>query len=151
MDNLHNSAGDVALSLNNGECYTLIRDAGIRSEMLLTLLSKRDVQVDSPFSLVLKATDNTAAGSTDTFLSSKLRYTTDDNGQDICMLTLEDGEEIGVMMGWERGISESFHRNYSAYSHLNNSSHKCKTLFADSAMTTLTQNVDSRSSTSVLV
>lgn len=106
MDDLHNSAGDVALSLNNEECYNLIRDAGIRSEMLLTLLQKRDVQIDAPFSLVLRATDNTAAASTDTFLTSKLRYTTDKNGQDICMLTLEDGEEIGVMMGWERGISE---------------------------------------------
>ncbi|KAK7692774.1 hypothetical protein QCA50_004407 [Cerrena zonata] len=74
--------------------------------MLLTLLAKRDVQIDSPLSLVLRASDHTAAASTDTFLKSKLRYTTDENGQDICMLTLEDGEEIGVMMGWERNISE---------------------------------------------
>lgn len=35
VDNLHNTAGDVALSLNNEECYTIIRDAGIRSGALL--------------------------------------------------------------------------------------------------------------------
>lgn len=80
--------------------------------MLLTLLSKRDVQIESPYSLVLKASDTTAAGSTDTFLTSKLRYTTDEHGQDICLLTLEDGEEVGVMMGWERGISESLFRYF---------------------------------------
>lgn len=31
VDNLHNTAGDIALSLNNDECYQIIRDAGIRS------------------------------------------------------------------------------------------------------------------------
>lgn len=31
VDNLGYTAGDVAVSLNNEECYRLIRDAGIRS------------------------------------------------------------------------------------------------------------------------
>ena len=31
VDHLHNSAGDVALSMNNETIYTIIRDAGIRS------------------------------------------------------------------------------------------------------------------------
>lgn len=31
VDHLQNTAGDVALSLNNEECYILIRDAGLRS------------------------------------------------------------------------------------------------------------------------
>jgi len=101
---LHNSAGDIALSLNNETCYTIIRDAGIRSELLLTLLSSREALSDSPLSLVLKATDTTAAGSTEEFLSSHLRFTTDEHGQDICLLRLEDGDEVGVMMGWERDI-----------------------------------------------
>lgn len=35
VDQLHNSAGDVALSMNNETIYTLIRDAGIRSGTLL--------------------------------------------------------------------------------------------------------------------
>ena len=31
VDNLHNTAGDIALSMNNEKCYRVIRDAGIRS------------------------------------------------------------------------------------------------------------------------
>lgn len=31
VDNLGNTAGDIALSMNNNACYTLIRDAGIRA------------------------------------------------------------------------------------------------------------------------
>ncbi|KAI0070018.1 arginine methyl transferase [Panus rudis PR-1116 ss-1] len=104
VDQLRNSPGDIALSLNNEECYTKIRNAGIRSELLLSLLSSKNTPSDSPLSLVLKATDNTAAGSTETYLSSRLRYTQDENGQEICLLALENGEEVGVMMGWERDI-----------------------------------------------
>lgn len=125
MDNLHNTAGDVALSLNDETCYKIIRDAGIRSgmtsvvfpdplittcililELLLSLLSTRQVPSESPLSLVLKATDETPAGSTDAFLSSRLRFTQDEHGQDICLLALEN-DEVGVMMGWERDISVS--------------------------------------------
>jgi len=36
-------------------------------------------------------------------LKSKLKYTTDGRGQKICLLDV-DGEEVGVMMGWEEGI-----------------------------------------------
>lgn len=123
MDNLRNSAGDIALSLNNEACYTLIRDAGIRSgvctvryalgdqssssvELLLALLSSKGVSSDSPLSLVLKATDFTAAGSTDTYLTTPLKYTKDKYGQEICVVKVDDEEEVGVMMGWERDISE---------------------------------------------
>ena len=56
-------------------------------------------------SLVLKASDDTAAGSTDNFLSSRLRYTRDDHGQEICLVNVGEGEDVGVMMGWERDIS----------------------------------------------
>lgn len=31
VDSLHNTAADIALSMNNKNCYELIRDAGIRS------------------------------------------------------------------------------------------------------------------------
>jgi len=31
VDNLGNTAGDIALSLNNIECYNLVRDAGVRT------------------------------------------------------------------------------------------------------------------------
>jgi protein arginine N-methyltransferase 2 len=54
--------------------------------------------------LVLKATDDSALGSTEAFLSSKLRYTTDASGQEICLLQTPNAE-VGVMMGWEREIS----------------------------------------------
>ena len=35
VDNLQNTAGDIALYLNNELCYTLIRDAGIRAGTML--------------------------------------------------------------------------------------------------------------------
>ncbi|KZT72065.1 hypothetical protein DAEQUDRAFT_664661 [Daedalea quercina L-15889] len=125
VDNLHNTAGDVALSMNNEACYNLVRDAGIRSgkprvlpsvacpaltahtELLLTLLSSRAPPATSSLSMVLRATDTTAAGSPAAFLSSSLKFIKDDGGQEICLLKVSDEEEVGVMMGWERGISES--------------------------------------------
>ncbi|KAH9935476.1 uncharacterized protein B0H18DRAFT_975822 [Fomitopsis serialis] len=96
VDNLHNTAGDIVLSMNNETCYNIIRDAGIRSELLLTLLASRTPPATSPLSMVLQATDTTAAGSQNAFLSSKLKFVKDDNGQEI----------LGVMMGWERGIMQ---------------------------------------------
>ena len=121
MDNLHNTAADIALSMNNESCYRLIRDAGIRSgkpicvvhsfrgspqaihlELLLDLISSRP---SLPASIFLKAEDDTATGSTDAFLSSKLHYTRDNHGQQICLLR-EGDKEVGVMMGWDRDISD---------------------------------------------
>jgi len=121
VDNLHNTAADIALSMNNESCYRLIRDAGIRSgkaicgvrpfrgplktihlELLLDLISSKP---SLPASIFLKAEDDTATGSTDAFLSSKLHYTRDDHGQHICLLR-EGDKEVGVMMGWERDISD---------------------------------------------
>ncbi|KAF7376194.1 hypothetical protein MSAN_00034500 [Mycena sanguinolenta] len=87
-DYLRNTAGDIALSFNNQEIYTIIRDAGIRA-------------------------DDTAAASTDAFLSSKLRFIVDEHGQNICMLDV-DGEEVGVMMGWERNIMQETVAKFSA-------------------------------------
>ncbi|KAJ7703140.1 S-adenosyl-L-methionine-dependent methyltransferase [Mycena rosella] len=101
-DYLRNTAGDIALSFNNEEIYTIIRDAGIRAELVLALLSR--TPLNSATSMILQSPDDTSAAvSTDAFLSSKLRFTVDDKGQEICMLNVED-EEIGVMMGWEAGI-----------------------------------------------
>lgn len=76
------------------------------SELLLALLSSKGPSADSALSLVLKATDFTAAGSTDTYLSTPLQYKTDEHGQEICVVKVNDEEEVGVMMGWEREISE---------------------------------------------
>ncbi|KAJ7770186.1 arginine methyl transferase [Mycena maculata] len=104
VDYLRNTAGDIALSFNNEEMYTIIRDAGLRAELLLALLSSRTPS-DSASTMILRSTDDTAAASTDAFLSSQLRFTMDEHGQDICLLNV-DGEEIGVMMGWENGIMQ---------------------------------------------
>jgi type IV protein arginine methyltransferase len=118
VDNMGHTAGDIALSFNDEKTYTLIRDTGIRSglsfycifrwtaayfgpELLLSLLNTKSAEVSS---LVLRATDTSAAASADQFLSSKLRFVKDNRGQDICMLRLDNGEEVGVMMGWEREI-----------------------------------------------
>lgn len=103
MNNLGCTAGDIALSFNEPELYNLIRDAGIRSEMLLSLLSSKS---QTPSSLVLSTDDDSAAASTKKFLSSKLRFTKDEHGQDICMLQVGPDVEIGVMMGWEREIMQ---------------------------------------------
>ncbi|KAJ6586978.1 arginine methyl transferase [Mycena vulgaris] len=101
VDYLGNTAGDVALSFNDGDIYTIIRDAGIRAELVLSLLARNTS--GSASAMILRSTDDTAAASTDAFLSSKLRFTLDEHGQAICMLNVEN-EEIGVMMGWETEI-----------------------------------------------
>ncbi|KAJ7251483.1 S-adenosyl-L-methionine-dependent methyltransferase [Mycena haematopus] len=111
-DYLRNTAGDIALSFNNEEIYTIIRDAGIRAELVLALLSSHNT-TDSASAMILRSTDDTAAASTDAFLSSKLRFIVDDQGQDICMLDI-DGEEVGVMMGWEKNIMQATVANLTA-------------------------------------
>jgi len=100
VDNAGNTAGDIALSLNDEGSYRAIRDAGIRSELILQLLASHGAEADG---LVLKDEDDTPLSSTDKFLSSNLRYTTDAHAQEVCLLQSDD-TEIGVMMGWERGI-----------------------------------------------
>lgn len=60
---------------------------------------------DDDGALVLKAEDATAAGSSAEFLKSKLRFLTDARGQEICVVDA-GGEEVGVMMGWEKDLSE---------------------------------------------
>jgi len=73
----------------------------IYAELILQLLSSRGEEADA---LVLREVEDTALRSTGKFLSSRLKYVTDAHGQEICLL--QDGDtEIGVMMGWERGIS----------------------------------------------
>ena len=70
------------------------------AELLLGLLETRPLTDSS--TLLLRSIDETASGSSDAFLKSKLRYKVV-HGQHICVLDV-DGEEIGVMMGWEKDI-----------------------------------------------
>jgi protein arginine N-methyltransferase 2 len=74
----------------------------IHLELLLNLIASKP---SFPTSIFLRAEDDTATGSTEAFLSSKLHYTRDKQGQEICLLR-EGDKEVGVMMGWERDISE---------------------------------------------
>lgn len=76
------------------------------TELLLALVSSKSSLIAAPSSLVIRKDDTSAAGSTDAFLSSRLQYTTDAKSQEICLLKLDDGEQVGVMMGWERKISK---------------------------------------------
>ncbi|KAF8753656.1 ankyrin repeats protein [Rhizoctonia solani] len=78
----------------------LIRDAGLRSEFALHVIQAKTSLT------ALRAEDYTAAGSTEEFLKSKLTYRKDENGQEIVLLDI-DGEEVGVMMGWEKPIMEA--------------------------------------------
>lgn len=104
VDNLGNTAGDIALSLNDEACYNLIRDAGIRAELLFAVLASRLPPPQLSPTLITGCRDTTAAGNTDMFLGSNLKYTKDAHGQGICLLELDNGESIGVMMGWEEEI-----------------------------------------------
>jgi hypothetical protein len=71
------------------------------TEYLLQVLSSKS---ESPDKLV-RHNDSGPFGSTEAFLKSKLRFSKDAHGQEICSVV--SGEEtVGVMMGWERGISE---------------------------------------------
>ena len=73
--------------------------------MLQSLLGSRAPE-STTSNLVIRGEDDTGAASTEEFLKSKLRYTKDEHGQEICMLKINEDEEVGVMMGWERGIME---------------------------------------------
>ncbi|KAG8934532.1 Arginine N-methyltransferase 2 [Tulasnella sp. 418] len=71
-------------------------------EFLLRLIGNR---AEAESAAVLKA-EAAPAVSSDAFLSTKLRYTIDENGQEICLVDAGDGEDVGVMMGWERPIMQ---------------------------------------------
>lgn len=94
--------------------YRWLAIAKSGTELILRLLASHSAEADA---LVLREEDDTALGSTDTFLTSCLRYTSDEHGQEICLLQSGD-IEIGVMMGWERGISAfSFERVFYLHAH----------------------------------
>ncbi|EJU02680.1 S-adenosyl-L-methionine-dependent methyltransferase [Dacryopinax primogenitus] len=104
LDNLGNTAADIAISRNEQGVYELIRDAGLRSELLLHLLAQHSA---------LTVADPTPAANIDSFLSSHLVFHTDGDGQEVCSVYVpssEEGEEkqveVGVMMAWERVIMQ---------------------------------------------
>ena len=94
--------------------------------MLLGILNFRtdpDESMDAADgTLILREKDTTATGSNTAFLESKLRYTVDEHGQEICMLKVGE-EEVGVMMGWEKGIMQETVKKL-CHDHPNNGSLK---------------------------
>ncbi|KAM0751369.1 hypothetical protein T439DRAFT_313704 [Meredithblackwellia eburnea MCA 4105] len=112
VDNLGYTAGDIAYSLNQAEAYEALLEEGVRAEMIKAVLEAsggagadgggdddhdEDLDSEMPDSdkqLLSTASDNK------TFLHSKLRFITDETGQEVCV----DKEGNGVMMGWESGI-----------------------------------------------
>ncbi|KAF8324473.1 arginine methyl transferase [Cantharellus anzutake] len=100
------NAGDVALSLNNEKFPNAPSDIQAdprcrHSDRIppATLGSKSRGPSESQ--LILKSSEDSSAGSPSKFLASRLRFTKDNNGQEICLASLNGSEEVGVMMGWE--------------------------------------------------
>lgn len=79
-----------------------------RPEYLLSHLSSKSSDLHSSSALILRSEDTSASGSPDEFLKSRLTFTKDANGQDVCLVKAGD-DEVGVMMGWERDISKFSH------------------------------------------
>ena len=80
------------------------------AELLLAYMNEREEKSlagESGDEMILHVEDSTAAGSLSTFLNSNLKYRKDDRGQEICVVQAGD-DEVGVMMGWEREISEHY-------------------------------------------
>lgn len=135
-DLLGRTAGDMALSLNDERSYMLIRNQGIRQEMIHhaiqtsqakeqnqrptsetpvetetgteTESERIDVDVDAATGqVVLTNMDPTSAGNNHTFLKSNLTWEKGDDGKE--RVVDEDGN--GVMMGWEEPLMRA-HTKY---------------------------------------
>lgn len=63
--------------------------------LLAVLSSSSEPETPSSEFMVLRSEDDTAAGSTDAFLASRLKFVKDENGQEICVVKAGD-DEIGV-------------------------------------------------------
>lgn len=118
VDVLGNTAGDIAFSLNEREVYDFLTAEGVRAELLKSVLlalggggagesddsDEDDEMIESNGNEIETGEGDeiklSTAGDNRTFLSSKLIYKTDKDGQEIC----EDREGNGVMMGWEKEL-----------------------------------------------
>lgn len=103
---LAQTAGDIAYSLNDSTTYAILLAEGLRAELLRAVME----QLSPPSPPSTEEGELSTAGDNATFLASKLRFTTDSQGQEICV----DREDNGVMMGWERGLMEESARKLCA-------------------------------------
>ncbi|KAK9897586.1 S-adenosyl-L-methionine-dependent methyltransferase [Cystobasidium minutum MCA 4210] len=126
VDNVGFTASDVAYSLNNEQVFNAIVMEGVRMEMVQAILnaqsnedgSENDEEENEDADMPKKKDSDTVsicmedglddapkpstASDNKAFLKSKLRYETDENGEERCI----DEEGNGVMMGWELPIMQ---------------------------------------------
>ncbi|KAK4694096.1 type IV protein arginine methyltransferase, partial [Phenoliferia sp. Uapishka_3] len=117
-DNLGNTAGDLAYSLNEGDAYEALLAEGVRSELIKSAMEEAakasktaatasDDEMDGDDEVEGEEDEAepklSTASDNETFLKSSLIFTTDKSGQEICV----DKEGNGVMMGWEKGIMQA--------------------------------------------
>ncbi|WVQ94235.1 arginine N-methyltransferase 2 [Kwoniella sp. CBS 9459] len=101
VDKWGRTAGEICLSLGDQEGWEIIRNEGVRSEMLHhALAGPSSPASDSSTNLKLKAEDKTSAGDNLTFLKSQLTWDTGDDGKERVL----DADGNGVMMGWEEPL-----------------------------------------------
>ncbi|WWC85412.1 uncharacterized protein L201_000275 [Kwoniella dendrophila CBS 6074] len=101
VDKWNRTAGEICLSLNDQQGWQIIRNEGIRSEMLhYALAGPSSPQSDSSTNIKLKAEDKTSAGDNLTFLKSKLTWNVGSDGKERVL----DADGNGVMMGWEEPL-----------------------------------------------
>nr|ODN87047.1 arginine N-methyltransferase 2 [Cryptococcus depauperatus CBS 7841] len=99
VDKWGRTAGEVCLSLGDQEGWEIIRNEGIRSEMLHHALAGSSSS-DVTRNITLRAEDNSSAGDNLVFLKSKLTWDSGNDGRE--RVLDEDGN--GVMMGWEEPL-----------------------------------------------
>ncbi|WWC67220.1 uncharacterized protein I206_101127 [Kwoniella pini CBS 10737] len=101
LDRWGRTAGEICLSLGDEKGWEIIRNEGIRSEMLHhALAGPSSPQSDSSTNIKLKAEDKTSAGDNLTFLKSQLTWNIGDDGKERVL----DADGNGVMMGWEEPL-----------------------------------------------
>ncbi|CAD6579425.1 MAG: Arginine N-methyltransferase 2 [Tremellales sp. Tagirdzhanova-0007] len=102
VDRWGRTAGEVCLSLGDQQGWEIIRNEGIRSEMLHHALSpSSEEEPRNPMNMKLRAEDKTSAGDNLAFLQSKLTWDIGTDGRERVL----DADGNGVMMGWEEPLS----------------------------------------------
>ncbi|OCF60074.1 arginine N-methyltransferase 2 [Kwoniella mangroviensis CBS 10435] len=115
VDKWGRTAGEICISLGDEEGWEIIRNEGIRSEMLHhALAGPSSPQSDSSTNMKLRVEDNTSAGDNLTFLKSKLTWDIGKDGKERVL----DADGNGVMMGWEEPLMVE-HVKLMTYDHPN--------------------------------
>lgn len=106
VDHWGRTAGEVCLSLGDQQGWEMIRNEGVRTEMLHHALGASQ-QAETEGGITLRAEDKTSAGDNLEFLRSELTWDLGEDGRERVL----DADGNGVMMGWEEPLSESLSVN----------------------------------------